>query len=149
MADVLEGIEEGETIVILLLIAAGGYLLYTGWNALNDWLGNLMGASKENTYANAANQTLTHPIDTLESIIGLNQTADTSAPAPLTAPSKVPGNATIAQSIGGYDKLGASGQMWSCSGPSGSPGDMCTPVSCDANGNCNATGAAVPAAQAN
>jgi hypothetical protein len=67
----------------------------------------------------------------------------------MNQPSSVPGNKTVAQSAGGYDKLGASGQMWSCSGPSGSPQDMCTPVNCDANGNCTATGAAVPASQAN
>jgi hypothetical protein len=48
--------------------------------------------------------------------------------------------------VGGYDKIGASGQMWSCTGGAK---DMCAPVSVDGSGNSTITGAAVPAAQAN
>src|SRR5262252_451177 len=160
MADVLESVEEGETIVILILIGVGVYFIYTAWNDINDFLGNLMGASKENTYGNALGQTLSHPIDTIGSIIGVNQS--TTPPNITTAPNaqgvepgylnpdpSVASAQVEAATKGGYDKLGVSVQMWTCTGPSGSPTDKCWPVNCDASGNCTPTGAAVPASQAN
>lgn len=64
-------------------------------------------------------------------------------------PSAVPGNATIAQSIGGYEGFGANGVYYSCTGPSGSTSDMCTPMNCDlTSGNCTLSGTAIPASQA-
>ena len=51
--------------------------------------------------------------------------------------------------VGGYDKIGASGQMWSCTGPSGGASDMCVPITLDSSGNPQVSGAAVPAMQAN
>jgi len=67
-------------------------------------------------------------------------------PQGMNAPSQVPGNTTVAQSVGGYDKVDG-GVTWSCTGPSGSSNDVCTPMTCDANANCTANGSAVPASQ--
>lgn len=143
MADVLETVDKGETIVILLLIGVGVYFLYQASQGASDFIDNLFGlqnAAPGNTYANAAGQTVAHPVDTASTIVGgwwndLFSTPDKTLPSELSST--------------GYTKIGASGQHWSCSGPQGASNDICLPVSVDANGNMTATGNAVQAANAN
>jgi len=116
MADPIEVVEKGETIVIFVLVGVAIYFIYTSWNDLQDWLGNLMGASSENTYGNALGQTLAHPVQTMGSIIGIGQG---SSGGQSDLPSDV--------SSVGYTKVGASGQHWSCTGPRGAANDACMP----------------------
>jgi hypothetical protein len=142
MADVLETVDKTETILIIGAIGVGLYLLYQAGGAFADFLNNLTGASAENTYTNAATQTVQHPITTAETIAGgfASDIGSIFNPAP-TLPSQL--------SSVGYSKIGASGQHWNCTGPQGQPNDTCVPVTVDASGNQTATGAAVLASQAN
>lgn len=118
MADPLEVVEKGETLLILVIVGVAAYLIYTSWNDLQDWLGNLMGASPENTYGKALSQTVSHPMTTMGSIIGLNQgTIADNLPDNMQLPSDI--------SSVGYTKVGASGKHWSCTGPRGAANDAC------------------------
>ena len=138
MATASESIQDAEGTIQMLLIVAGlgilAYLVYKLSPAVSDLVSGFQSGS---TTAYGWWDDFLQSIGIQTQSGGMNQ------------PSQVPGNKTVAQSVGGYDKMGASGQMWSCSGPVGSANDMCTPVTCDASGNCTATGSAVPAAQAN
>lgn len=116
MADPIEAIEKGETIVIFVLVGVAAYFIYTSWNDLQDWLGNLMGASSENSYSNAASQTLAHPISTMGSILGFGMGSSGGQ-------SELPSD----NSSVGYVKVGASGTHWSCTGPQGASNDSCEP----------------------
>lgn len=142
MADVLETIDKTETVLIILAIGVGGYLLYNSWQDFSDWLDKLTGASPENTYGNAASQTVQHPIATAGTIAGGFWHDLTNVFSPdKTLPSEI--------SSVGYMKIGASGQHWSCTGPQGAGNDSCTPVSVDGSGNATITGPGVLAINAN
>lgn len=139
---VLETIDKTETVLIIVAIGVGGYLLYNSWQEFSDWLDQLTGASKENTYAGAATQSVQHPITTAGTIVGgwwedLTNvfSSDKSLPSQ---------NSSV-----GYMKIGASGQHWSCTGPQGAANDSCTPVSVDGSGNATITGPGVLAINAN
>jgi hypothetical protein len=139
MADALDVVEKGETLTILVLIGVGAYLLYTAWGDINDWLGNLMGASKENTYANAAGQVAQNPLESIGTILGLHQgTIADNLPDNMQPPDQV--------SSVGYQKIGASGKHWSCTGPRGAANDACMQVSADGT---TVIGPGGPAAQCN
>jgi hypothetical protein len=144
MADVLETIDKGETIVILILIGVGVYVLYEASQEFSDWINNLFGlqgaAATGNTYSNAAGETLAHPINTLGTIGG-GWFSDLFGSKDKTLPSEL--------SSVGYVKVGASGQHWSCTGPQGADNDTCVPVSVDASGNMTATGPQIKASTAN
>lgn len=77
-------------------------------------------------------------LDKLFSYLGLG----TGPADPSKAPAKsVPGGGgTIQSDYGGYDMVGNDGNTYSCNSS-----NMCTPMTCDANNNCTATGTAVPA----
>jgi hypothetical protein len=135
-----DDIEEGETLLIIGAVALGAWLLYQFYDDIVDFINSLFGVSQgAGTYTNAATQSLQHPITTLESIIGLNQGTSSSTTG---GPANLP---TGGSSATAYSKIGASGQMWNCTGPSGASNDVCFPV--DSSGN--ATGPAVQAANAN
>jgi hypothetical protein len=138
MSDLLESVDKAETILILAIVGVGAYLLYNAWGDISDWLDRLTGASEENDYTNAAQQTLQHPVSTIGSILGFGQG---SSGGQSDLPSDV--------SSVGYMKIGASGQHWSCTGPRGASNDVCMPVRVDANGNATVTGAGVLAVNAN
>ena len=129
MADLVETIDKTETLLILAALGVGAYIVYTKWSDLSDWYTNLIGASSENSYSNAASATLQHPVSTIGSILGFGQG---SSGGQSDLPSDV--------SSVGYMKKGASGQVYSCTGPQGSPNDACVKVSIDANGNATVTG---------
>ena len=139
MADVLETIDKTETVLIILAVGVGAYLLYNSWQDFQDWIDRLTGASAENTYANAASQSIQHPITTVGTIGG--GWLDDLFGSTKTLPSDI--------SSTGYMKLGASGQHWSCTGPRGAANDSCTPVTIDANGNAMISGSGVLAVNAN
>lgn len=143
----MEEIDKGETILILLLIGVGGYVLYQSVSSFQDWINQTFGIdpSTGNTYSNAASQVATNPLQSIGTILGFGQ-GTTGGPAPNASGALQP--LSTLSSVG-YTKIGASGQHWSCSGPNGASNDVCVPVTVDANGNMTTTGAAVPAAQAN
>jgi hypothetical protein len=147
MADLLETVDKTETVLIIGGILAIGYFLYKAGGAFSDFINNLTGASAENTYTNAASQTLAHPIQTIGTIAGgITDDFFSSSPAPNPSGMLQP-LSTLSST--GYVKIGASGQHWSCSGPQGQPNDVCVPVTVDASGNMTTTGASVLAANAN
>lgn len=147
MADLLETVDKTETLLILVGVAIGGYILYQSVQSFQDWINSTFGIdpSTGNTYANAASQVATNPLGSIGSILGFGQ-GTTGGPAPNPSGALQP--LSTLSSVG-YTKIGASGQHWSCSGPNGASNDVCVPVTVDANGNMTTTGAAVPAAQAN
>jgi|SRR5215471_2678829 len=114
MADPIEAIEKGETLLILVAIGVGVYFVVTAWDKINDFFGNLMGASAENSYGNALGESIAHPLTTMGSIIGMGQG---SSGGQSDLPSDV--------SSVGYTKVGASGKHWSCTGPQGASNDAC------------------------
>lgn len=138
MADVIETVDKAETIVILVLIGVGVYVLYQASQDFSDWINNLFGlqgaADTGNTYANAAQQSVAHPINTAGTIVGgwWNDLFGSGG----------------SSSVAGYSKIGASGQHYKCQG-SGADTDKCYPVTIDANGNELVSGVPVPASQAN
>jgi hypothetical protein len=138
MADVIETVDKAETLGIIVGMIVIGYVLYTWGSQIGDWITNLTGASPQNSYSNAATQTVQHPITTLGSIIGIGQ----GSSAPST-------NLPTQTSSTGYQKVGTSGQVWNCTGPQGAPNDVCYPVTLDGSGNPTITGAAVQAVNAN
>jgi hypothetical protein len=142
MADVLETIDKTETLLIIAAIGVGVYLLYQAGGSFADWIDKLTGASAENTYGNAAAQSVQHPIATVGTIGGgwIDDVKNWFSPDK-TLPSEI--------SSTGYMKIGASGQHWSCTGPQGAANDSCTPVTIDANGNATISGPGVQAVNAN
>ena len=73
MADLVETIDKTETLLILAALGVGAYIVYTKWSDLSDWYTNLIVASSENSYSNAASATLQHPVSTIGSILGFGQ----------------------------------------------------------------------------
>jgi hypothetical protein len=147
MAEILDTVDETETLLIVAAVLAVGYFIYASIPAVEDFINNLFGLSDGDaatapvgyggTYVNAVNQTVSAPVTTVGSILGLGSPGG--------------GQSELLSDLSsvGYTKIGASGQHWSCSGPKNAANDNCQPVSVDGSGNMTATGAAVPAAQAN
>jgi hypothetical protein len=137
--DAIDAINKAETVVILVGIGVAIYFAYQFYDQLEDFINGLFGVKAgAGTYAGAAAQVAAHPITSVGTILGLGQ----GSSAPST-------NVPTQTSSTGYQKIGASGQVWNCTGPQGAPNDVCYPVTLDGSGNPTITGAAVQAASAN
>jgi hypothetical protein len=102
VADIFEDIEGAEVLAGLALIVVIGYFLYqfsqSACSAINSLFGlsNTCGPDANNaatapagyggSYTNAANQTVSNPVTTVQTIVGLNQNADMGA---ATTPSMI------------------------------------------------------------
>lgn len=98
MADIAGDIEGGEVVIGLGLIMVIGYFLYqfsqSACSAINSLFGlsNTCGPSANTaatapagyggSYTNAANQVVTDPLTSLETILGFNQTSTPGASSP-------------------------------------------------------------------
>jgi hypothetical protein len=127
--DAIGAVNKAETVVILVAIAAGVYFLYQFYGDITDFINGLFGVDQgAGSYANAATQTLQHPIGTIGSIAGVGA----------AYPSSTSGGV-----VTGTAKIGASGQHYRCNDT------QCFPISIDANGNELVSGVPVPVALAN
>lgn len=126
--DAIGAVNKAETVVILVAIGAGIYLLYTFYQNIQDFINGLFGVEQgAGSYTNAATQTLQHPVSTIENILGVGAGYGTQS------------GGTVA----GTPKIGASGQHYRCNST------QCYPITIDANGNELVAGVPVPLDQAN
>jgi hypothetical protein len=141
--DAISAINKAETFGILALLVVIGYAIYKGATSFGCTLNQLFGlpcsedqaTAPGGSYVNALNQTVSNPISTIGTILTPSGPPSTNLP-------------TLTSSVG-YQKIGASGQVWNCTGPRDASNDMCYPVTLDGDGNPTITGAAIHASQAN
>jgi hypothetical protein len=127
--DAIGAVNKAETVVILVAIGAGIYLLYKFYSDIEDFINSLFGVQQgAGSYTNALTQTVQHPVSTAENILGIG-----------------PGyGSQSGGTVAGTSHIGASGQHYRCN-----DSGQCYPITIDANGNELVAGVPVPIDQAN
>jgi hypothetical protein len=93
-------LDQAENIAMLVLIVIIGYGLYKFSDSFSTAIDNVLGISTDTnaatapagyggTYTNAANQVVTNPLMSIETILGMNQSMPTGNTQPATAGSAV------------------------------------------------------------